>query len=134
MAVISKTAHQVSRAVAAEEKTNQRITARDGQQDDLLPDRGFFDGLFAFARDASLLPRHQHERVFGEVDAALIAFPAMPLRRRARRTLEEHRRVAPTAKCLRVTVHRLAFGAFHAPILTRRVPRPRSRPPHCAAR
>src|SRR5579859_5826972 len=107
-------------AAAVQEEANQRIAARDGQQDNLLPYRGFFDLLFALARDAGLFLRDEHERVLRKINAAFVARAAVPLRSPAGRALEEQGSVAPPAESLGVAIRRLALGTFHASILPRR--------------
>ena len=107
------------RAAAVQKETNQRIAAGDGQQEDLLPHGGFFDPLFAFARNAGLFLRDEHGRVLRKINAAFIAGPAMPLGGRAGRAFEEQGSVAATAESLCVAVRRLTLGAFHTAILAR---------------
>src|SRR5690242_1367727 len=106
-----------ARAVA--DDLEQGKSAGKWQQDDLLPSVGAFAGFVVLAVGANLFLRQDHVHIFGEIHAAVVASPAVALRRAARwrRALVEQRHVAAPAELLRVHVHRLALWAIHVPIM-----------------
>lgn len=87
-------------AVATEEKADQRIASRNGQQDNLLPDGGLLDHLFALELRSRLLLRDEHVGILRKINAAFIARTAMALRRGARWAFEEQSSVASPAESL----------------------------------
>jgi hypothetical protein len=75
---------------------------------------------------ASLLLRGKRHRIFREIYAALVAFSAVPLRRFARRTIEEQSEMASLAEAFRLAIRGLALRALHDLMVTRGI---ESRPP-----
>jgi len=103
-----------------QEETDQRVAARDGQQNDLFPDGSPVANVFVLARGVGLFARDDHEGVFGEIDTAFVTRSAVALRRGARGAHEEQRSVAAAAESLRVAIFHLALRTFHAAIIPSR--------------